>query len=367
MRYPRKNSRRLLVLALAAGSLVVAWGIPWEQVRAADAPKGPSAPAAKATGAEPTPYPHVTLSTWYRVDPGWPRRPENVPWGRTPGVTVDRNDHVWIFTRVDPPVQVYTAEGKFLRAWGGDLIATTPTGMSSHQIKIDHEGMIWLADTGNHVILRCTPEGKLLKTLGTPGEPGCDETHLNKPTDMAVARDGDVFVTDGYGNNRVVHFDSQGRFVEEWGRLGTGPGEFSLPHAVVLDSRDRLYVADRNNARIQVFDRSGRFLAQWQNLIVPWGFWITPEDEIWVCGSSPMAWREEDANLGCPPKDQVFMKFDTSGRVLQLWTVPKGEDGQEQPGELNWVHGIALDSKGNIYATDIIGERAQKFVRQNGG
>ena len=88
-----------------------------------------------------------------------------------------------------------------------------------------------------------------------------------------------------------------------------------------------------------------------------------PHDEIWVCGCSPMAWRETDDCLSCPPKDQIFMKFDTTGRVLQLWTTPKGVDGAEQPGDLNWVHGVALDSQGNIYAGDIIGKRAQKFVR----
>jgi DNA-binding beta-propeller fold protein YncE len=237
--------------------------------------------------------------------------------------------------------------------------------MSSHQIKIDAQGMIWLADAGNHTVLQCTPEGKLLKTLGTPGELGCDETHFNRPTDMAITPDGQVFVSDGYGNARVVHFDARGQFVKSWGKLGTAPGEFNLPHAIVLDSKGRLYVADRNNARVQVFDQTGKLLDVWQDLLVPWGLWISPKDEIWACGCSPMQWREEDANLSCPPKDQLFMKFDPSGRVLQLWTVPKGVDGEEQPGELNWVHGIALDSQGNIYATDIMGQRAQKFVKKN--
>ena len=100
------------------------------------------------------------------------------------------------------------------------------------------------------------------------------------------------------------------------------------------------------------------------SLINPWGLWITPQDEIWVCGCSPMAWRETDDCLSCPPKDQLFMKFDTTGRVLQLWTVPQGRDGQEQPGELNWVHAVAGDAQGNLYAGDILGRRAQKFVRR---
>jgi len=139
-----------------------------------------------------------------------------------------------------------------------------------------------------------------------------------------------------------------------------------LPHSIVCDSHGRLYVADRNNVRIQVFSPQGKLLAVWKDILVPWGLWVSPKDEIWACGSSPMPWRLDPkyptAPLGCPPKDQVLMKFNTDGKLLQLWTVPKGEDGQEKPGELNWVHGIALDSKQNIYCGDIIGKRLQKFV-----
>ena len=181
---------------------------------------------------------------------------------------------------------------------------------------------------------------------------------------MAITPSGDVFVTDGYGNNRVVHFDGDGRFVKTWGRLGTKPGEFSVPHAIALDSKGCLYVADRNNARVQVFDQSGRFLAEWRDKLVPWGFAVTRDDEIWVCGSSPMRWRAGDQMLGVPPKDQVFMKFDTDGRLLQLWTAPVGVEGHARPGDCIWVHCMAVDSKGDLYAGDIMGKRAQKFVRQ---
>jgi hypothetical protein len=181
---------------------------------------------------------------------------------------------------------------------------------------------------------------------------------------MAVTPAGDVFVADGYGNARIVHFDRNGNYDTEWGELGSRPGQFSIPHAIAVDSKGKLYVADRNNVRIQVFDQKGNLLDVWNNLITPWGFCVTNDDEIWVCGSSPMQWRKEDSALGCPPKDQVFMKFNGAGKVLQLWTVPKGIDGLERPGELNWVHGVAVDSKGNLYAGDIIGKRAQKFVRK---
>jgi hypothetical protein len=279
-----------------------------------------------------------------------------------PSVAVDKDDNVWIFTRATPPVQVYSADGKYLRGWGDDFIKT------AHHLKIDRDGNIWIADAGLHVVRKCTPDGKVLMTLGTPDERGIDEKHLNMPTDMVVSPTGDIFVSDGYGNSRVVHFDKDGKFVKAWGTLGIGPRQFSIPHAIAMDSKGRLYVADRNNIRIQVYSQEGELLDSWKDVVVPWGFWMTDKDEVWVCGSSPSPWRVDPkyptAPLGCPPKDQVFMRFDPSGKLLQLWTIPKGEDDKERPGELNWVHGIALDSKGNIYAGDIIGKRIQKFVRK---
>jgi len=310
-----------------------------------------SAPSVKAV-----PYPRINMSTSYQVDPTWPRRPPSVCWGAMSGVAVDAEDNVWVLSRTDPPVQVYRPDGTFLRAWGEGLLDTP------HQLKLDSHGNVWFADSGNHVVLQCTPQGKVIRTLGTRGEPGCDERHFNRPADMVITPEGDVFIADGYGNARVVHFDRNGTFVKSWGKLGTEPGDFSLPHAIALDSRGRLYVADRNNVRIQVFDQNGNFLDQWSNIVVPCAFWMTKDDELWVCGSSPMTWRADDKVLGYPPVDQLFMRFNTSGKMLQLWAAPKGEDGKERPGDLNWAHGIALDSKGNIYAVDVKGKRAQKFL-----
>jgi len=308
--------------------------------------------------AQPPVYPHVDLSIAYEVDPSWPQRPAEMQWAEMSGIAVDRHNHVWLFTRATPPVQVYDTSGKLVRAWGTETIGR------AHLLRFDRDGNVWVSDVAHHTVMQFTPEGKLLKTIGTPDQPGCDQTHLNKPTDVAIAANGDLFISDGYGNNRVVHLDRNGRFIKEWGKLGSGPGEFSLPHSIVMDSQGRLYVADRNNARIQVFDVAGRFLAEWRNVMVPWCITITKDDHLWVTGSSPMVWRPEDKNLGCPPKDQMVVRFDTSGRVLQLWTFPLGEEGKEQPGQLNWIHAIGVDSQGNLYLGDIRGRRAQKFVRK---
>jgi sugar lactone lactonase YvrE len=305
-------------------------------------------------------YPRASPGASYRVDPKWPEPQSNFGWGPMSGVAVDARDNVWILARANPSVRVYRPDGKLIRAWGTGLLDTP------HQIKLDRQGNVWLADVGNHVVMQCTPEGKIIRTLGTRGEAGADERHFNRPADMVITPEGDVFVADGYGNARVVHFDKNGKFVNTWGKLGAKPGEFSLPHAIAVDSRGRLYVADRNNVRIQVFDQTGKFLDEWRNIIVPCAFAMTKDDDLWVCGSSPMTWRAGDRVLGYPPNDQLFMKFNTSGKLLQLVAIPKGADGKERAGELNWVHGLALDSSGSIYAVDIKGQRAQKFVAQPG-
>lgn len=344
----------LLVLALAVFS---AWGL------SASAEEAKAGAEARQAGVIPS-YPRVNLSTWYEVDPAWPKRSADVAWGQMPAVAVDAQDRVWVYTRAIPPVQVYdAATGNLLFTWGREVFGDFLDTMTAHGLRIDRNGHVWLVDLGNHIVLEVSPEGKILKVLGTPGEPGCDEKHFDMPTDLVVTPEGDVFVADGYGNSRVVHFDASGRYVKEWGRLGVQPGEFSVVHAIVQDSQGRLYVADRNNARIQVFNTEGKLLDVWQDLVVPWGLCMLPGDQLWVCGCSPMPWRDTDEVLSCPPKDQLFMRFDTAGRVRQLWTVPKGEDGAEQPGQLNWVHGIAVDSRGNIFASDIIGSRVQKFLR----
>jgi streptogramin lyase len=300
-------------------------------------------------------YPHVNLATTYEFDPKWPEKPGELPWAAMSSIAVDGNDHIYLLTRTSAPVQVYDTKGKILRSWGKGM--QTP-----HQLRIDPAGNIWITDAGTHVVEKYTADGTLLQTIGTKGKAGRDQSHFNKPTDIAFTSKGDMYVSDGYGNARVVHFDKDGKYLGEWGEAGQGPGQFSIPHSIAVDSEGRVYVADRNNVRIQVFDGQGKFLAQWRNLLVPWTFAMLKGDQLWVCGSSPMQWRKEDSSLGCPPKDQVFMRFDTTGKLQQLFTLPKGIDGLERPGEVNWVHAMAFDSHGNLYLGDIIGKRAQKFA-----
>jgi len=305
-------------------------------------------------------YPKINLAVGYKVDPSWPQKPADFQWRYVTGVAVDSKDRVWMINQLDPPVQVYDRDGKLVDSWGSGYFK------APHFLRIDHAGNVWVADYRQHVVQKFSPKGQPLLTLGTPNAAGADETHLNGPTDVAISPKGDVFVSDGYGNNRIVHFDSQGRFVKSWGKLGVAAGELSQPHSLVMDSKGRLYVAERNNCRIQVFDQEGKSLAQWRNLVNPWGLWITPRDEVLVCGSSPARWREL-SNLGNPPSDQLVAKFDTDGRALELWVFPLAKPGELTPGEIDWVHGIAADSQGNLYLGDVADDskshRVQKFTR----
>jgi DNA-binding beta-propeller fold protein YncE len=292
----------------------------------------------------------------YTVEATWPRKPDNFLWAQMPGITIDHQDHIYIFTRNNPAVQVYQADGALLRAWNVE----DPNG--AHFVRIGPAGNIWTANITNHTIRKYSPDGKLLMTLGEPGQAGADRNHFDRPTDMVILPSGDIFVSDGYGNRRVIHFDATGKYMNQWGQAGTKPGQFALPHSIVADSRGRLYVADRENARIQVFDTKGKLLAVWEDLIAPWGLWMSKDDEIWVCGSSSKKKEGTNELDILPPPDQLVLKLNLKGKILQrvpltMTTTPPGN-----PGDLNWVHGIALDSQGNLYLTDIQGHRAQKFV-----
>lgn len=289
------------------------------------------------------------------VDAAWPEKPESFEWAQMPGITVDDKDQIYIYTRSRPAVQVYKTDGTFIRAWdSGD-----PNG--SHFIRIGPKGNIWTANITDHVIRKHSPDGKLLLTIGQIGVAGADRGHFNKPTDMAVLPSGDIFVTDGYGNRRVVHFDANGKYISEWGQEGNQPGQFALPHSIVADSDGRLYVADRENARIQIFDTKGKLLAVWENILTPWGLFMTKNQELWVCGSSCVKKEGTDEHVVLPPPDQILMRLNLKGEVLLRVPLLKTSVPPGKPGELDWVHGIAVDSMSDLYLGDIQGMRAQKF------
>ena len=146
--------------------------------------------------------------------------------------------------------------GRLLKKWGETLFALP------HSVTVDRQDNIWVTDVAWHQVFKFSPDGTLVLTLGERGVAGDDGSHFNRPTDVAVAPDGSFYVSDGYGNNRVVKFGPDGKFLSQWGTKGTAPGQFDLPHGIALDAAGRVFVVDRRNARVQVFDRSGHYLSQ---------------------------------------------------------------------------------------------------------
>jgi peptidylamidoglycolate lyase len=327
---------------------------------------------AKAAGISARPQ-NWGLVTQYEVDPAWPQKPEAIVWtGGMPGVDVDSHDNVWIINRTLPLVQEFDSAGKLLKAWGkkGEAVASIAGGPvdltfsmanpNIHQLKVDYEGNVWIATWRLGVVYKCSPEGKVLLVLGKYNERGVDEAHFGDPNDMVITRTGEVFVADGEVSFRIVHFDPKGKFIKAWGKQGKRPGEFDCPHAIVMDSKGLLYVADRGNTRVQVFDQDGNFLDQWPDIVVPFDLWVDGEDNIWACGYGPLR-TKPPAHL---PRtdDNIIVKFDRQGKVLLNWTFTVGN----KPGQFGENHGMALDSKGNIYVSEVgPNTRVQKFVRQS--
>ncbi|MGE0757907.1 MAG: peptidyl-alpha-hydroxyglycine alpha-amidating lyase family protein [Pirellulaceae bacterium] len=307
----------------------------------------------------PVDYPRDNVTWGYKVDAAWPTATSAYPWKAMPGIAIDETGLIWTLNRGEMPVQVYNAGGELVTQWGQGYFA------SPHQIRFGVHGDVWIADSHAHAVYKFTRSGEKLLTIGIPGEPGNDMRRMKMPTDMVETPSGDIFISDGYRNNRVVVANAKGEIIRTFGELGTGPGQLSLPHAIARDSKGRLYVADRNNSRVQVFTEAGELVSQWTNLCQPWTVRVTAKDEVYVCGASPSQWRTADVQMGIPPKDQIVMKFDTTGRVLAWWHFPQGPHEPNEaarPGELSWVHGMDIDKDGNLYLGDIMGQRAQRFL-----
>ena len=212
----------------------------------------------------------------YRVVPGWPELPSQITFGQVSAVATDSADRVFVFHRGEHPIVVFDRDGKYLRSWGDGLVK------KAHGLRIDRQDNVWITDIGDHLVRKFDHEGKLLLTLGRQGERGAGRDQFNQPTDVAVTPSGAFYVSDGYGNARVMKFAADGQYLMEWGKKGTGPGEFNLPHAICLDTSGRICVGDRENDRIQVFDPEGKFLAQWTAGGAPFGLFPTADGRLFV-------------------------------------------------------------------------------------
>jgi DNA-binding beta-propeller fold protein YncE len=280
-------------------------------------------------------FPVALFAQSYRLDPSFPQLPKEIKLAEVSGITINSRGEVFIFHRGERPIIAMDKAGKFLRSFGEGI-------KSSHGLRCDSADNVWATDIVNHTVTQFAPDGKVLLTLGEKGFAGEDSKHFDKPTDIAFAPNGDFFVSDGYGNSRVVKFSKDGKFLLAWGKKGTGEGEFNTPHAIRLDSKGNLFVGDRENDRVQVFDQNGKFIRTFGGF-APFGLFITSNDTLFAADG----------------RAHKVMKMTLEGKVLD--TI--GKMGPE-PGHFFLPHGITVDKDGAIYVTEINGKRVQKFVPQ---
>lgn len=260
--------------------------------------------------------PRYDLDQWFGSGPGWGDGPGVLPegwWlGDVSGVTSSPDGEVYVFQRgrAADPILVYDRHGRYLRSWGRDLIRV------AHGLRRDAGGDLWATDTDRHQVYRFTREGSLVSAFGRRDEPGDGEDTFNMPTDLAFGPNGITYVSDGYGNSRVVMLDPDGRFVGAWGRHGSAEGEFDTPHSIAVAPDGLVYVCDRGNTRLQVFDPNGGFRAAWTPAVgSPQAITITPDGECWVlCAIDSIAGRVVRLDLASM---RVMTSFEGPGHMIE--------------------------------------------------
>ena len=268
---------------------------------------------------------------------GWAKLPPHIEWGNVISVDPDPDgEHVWALHRAEPPVLKFDPDGNLVKSFGDGMF------VRPHGFHVSHDGYLWATDQSGrdgkgHQVFKFNRDGELLMTLGKAGVGAEGPDTFNGPTDVAVSKNGDVFITDGHGNNRVVKYSDDGTFISTWGRKGTGPGEFDLPHSIAIDSRGRVFVGDRSNSRIQIFDQDGNFLEEWDQFGMVSGIYISDDDTVYVAD-----FQKHEALLVGSAKDGSI-----TSRIEPVI-----------------AEGIMVDKHGNIFAGEVTGNILRKFAKQ---
>ncbi len=290
------------------------------------------------------------LERWHKLPDGW-------SWNEVAGVATDSRDRVFVFNRGDHPVIVFGPDGDFLASWGEGLFKRP------HGITIGPDDSVFCSDDMGHTVRKFTPEGRLLLTLGTADRPsdtgvvGMDYRTIvraappfNYPTNLALSPEGDLFVSDGYGNSRVHRFSPDGRLLLSWGEPGSGPGQFHLPHGIAVDREGVVYVADRENSRVQLFTGQGKFLAEWTDVARPCQACVDGDRVIVAeLGFKVGMWAGNAAPAGA--SGGRLSVFDRQGRLLARWG---GGADPEAPGDFLAPHDVCVDSRGCVYVGEVI-------------
>jgi DNA-binding beta-propeller fold protein YncE len=311
----------------------------------------------------------VALPNPYRTIDRWGTLPAGRTWGGVTAVDIDRDGRsVWVLERCGTmscadstlaPILELDASGAVVASFGAGMFVVP------HGLHVDHDGNIWATDAsdgqpGNagkgHQVFKFAPDGRVLMSLGKAGVAGAGTDVFNRPSDVVVAPNGDVFVADGHGgatNNRIVKFSREGRYLTSWGRKGSGPGEFDLPHSLAMDSQGRLFVADLNNFRVQAFTQDGTFLFEWKQFGMPGGLFIDRHDTLYVADSL----SGSDRHPGWARGIRIGSALD--GKLTAF--IP---DRTPQAEPITAAEAVAVDAAGTVYGAVVPAQMLQKHVRQ---
>ena len=361
------------------------------------------APAYGQTRGEP-PTPKPTLPNPYRLVPDWPTLPASMKgpngkkWGEVIRVHVASNGNIWVFHRcfndkptgdatcldrgeANPPILEFNPAGRLLRRFGVGLFA------HPHGFTVDRNGNIWTTDSNaeetilgmpaknalgiamGQTVLKISSEGRVLMTLGRPGVGGSGPDLFDRPTGVAIAANGDIFVSDGHSPNksnsaRIVKFTKDGKFIKTWGRLGSEPGNFREPHDLFVGgSKGYVYVADRQNNRVQVFDQDGTFIAAWTQFGQPSSVYVDERDNIYVGATfESVAPGQTALRPTSGANDRAIVIGDAITGALK-YLIPDPGDMSTMTDTGTSASGIAVDGQGNIYAADVGFNNLRKYAR----
>ena len=314
------------------------------------------------------PNPFRTVENWFKL-------PAGRMWGSTSAVDIDRDGtSIWVAERcganscagkMDPPILKFDQSGTLVKSFGGGMF------VFPHGIAVDKDGNVWVTDGQGrdgkgHQVFKFSPDGEVLMTLGKAGVAGDGPDTFNQPDDVAIAPNGDIFVSDGHtpamGNARVMKFTKDGKFIKQWGKHGSGPGEFEVPHALAFDSRGRLFVGDRANNRIQIFDQDGNFIDQWKQFSRPSGVYIDNHDVIYVTDSESTDKPGYGYNPGWRRGIRVGSAKD--GSVAAFIPDPLSPTADGKLPATSAAEGEAADAAGNVYGAEVGPKTLKKYVRK---
>ena len=301
----------------------------------------------------------------YESVPNFLKLPAGLYLGEGIGVATNSKGHVFVYTRSqETRLFEFDQTGKFVREIGQGLYGF----LFAHAVRVDSDDNIWVVDEGSNMVIKFNPEGRVLMVMGRRPEavlgllqtppngvvPPPEQYRFNRPTDVAWDAAGNIFVSDGYGNSRVVKYDKGGRFIASAGTKGNAPGQLNLPHGIATDGKGNVYVADRSNRRIEVFDNDLSYKSIYDNVGAPWSLCVTPGAHQYLYSSNS---NPDNGNAEIAAVTGEIYKMELDGAIVGKF----GHAGKEL-GAFSTVHAIDCRNDNELLVSEITSWRVQKIV-----